>query len=71
MLGLMDAGLGRKDEAIWECRGEAELMPISKNAFVGSAIIEILSLHVRLSKGSFYETRRNKGGVLRSERNAQ
>jgi hypothetical protein len=43
MLGLMDAGLGRKQEAIREGRRAAELMPISKDAFVGSAIVEILS----------------------------
>jgi TolB-like protein/Flp pilus assembly protein TadD len=43
MLGLMDAGLGRKQDAIREGRRAAELMPISRDAFVGSAIVEILS----------------------------
>jgi TolB-like protein/class 3 adenylate cyclase/Tfp pilus assembly protein PilF len=44
MLGLMDAGLGRKEDAIREGRRAAELTPVSKEALVGSAIVEILSV---------------------------
>jgi Protein of unknown function (DUF3631) len=44
MLGLMDAGLGRKEGAIREGRRAAELAPVSKEALVGSAIVEILSV---------------------------
>ena len=44
MLGLMDAGLGRKEDAIREGQRAAELTPVSKEALVGSAIVELLSL---------------------------
>jgi TolB-like protein/class 3 adenylate cyclase len=44
MLGLMDAGLGRREDAIREGRRAAELTPVSKEALVGSAIVEILSI---------------------------
>jgi serine/threonine protein kinase/Flp pilus assembly protein TadD len=35
LLGMIDAGLGRKEEAIQEGRGAYELMPISKHAIDG------------------------------------
>lgn len=44
ILGLCDAGLGRKEDAVREGRRAAELAPVSKNSLVGSGIIEILSL---------------------------
>jgi TolB-like protein/class 3 adenylate cyclase/Tfp pilus assembly protein PilF len=44
MLGLMDAGLGRKEDAIREGQRAAELVPVAKEALVGSAIVEILSV---------------------------
>jgi TolB-like protein/Tfp pilus assembly protein PilF len=44
MLGLMDAGLGRNEDAIREGERAAELTPVSKEALVGSAIVEILSV---------------------------
>jgi TolB-like protein/Tfp pilus assembly protein PilF len=44
MLGLMDAGLGRKEDAIREGQRAAKLTPVSKEALVGSAIVEILSV---------------------------
>jgi tetratricopeptide (TPR) repeat protein len=37
-LGIMDAGLGRKDEAIREGRHACELLPISKDAVDGPAL---------------------------------
>ncbi len=44
MLGLMDAGLARREDAIREGERAAELTPVSKEALVGSAIVEILSV---------------------------
>jgi tetratricopeptide (TPR) repeat protein len=44
ILGLADAGLGHKQEAIREGRRAAELAPVSKNSLVGSGIIELLSV---------------------------
>ena len=38
LLGIMDAGLGRKEEAIREGRRACELLPISKDAIDGSFI---------------------------------
>ena len=37
-LGLIDAGLGRKEEAIAEGRRACELLPVSKDAFIGSVL---------------------------------
>jgi len=37
LLGVIDAGLGRKDEAIREGRRACELLPISKDAIAGAA----------------------------------
>ena len=39
MLGLIDAALGRKDEALREGRRAAELLPITKDALNGSGIV--------------------------------
>jgi tetratricopeptide (TPR) repeat protein len=44
MLGLVDAGLGRKEDAIREGRRAAELVPVSKEALAGSGIIQLLSV---------------------------
>ena len=37
LLGMIDAGLGRKEEAMREGRRAAELLPISKDAVAGTA----------------------------------
>ncbi len=37
LLGIIDAGLGRKDEALREGRRGCELLPISKDAIAGTA----------------------------------
>ena len=39
MLGLIDAALGRKDEALREGRRAVELLPITKDALSGSGIV--------------------------------
>jgi serine/threonine-protein kinase len=39
VLGLIDAALGRKDEALREGRRAVELLPITKDALNGSAIV--------------------------------
>jgi Flp pilus assembly protein TadD len=44
MLGLIDAGLGRKEEAIREGRHAAELTPIAKDAVRGAHIMEYLGV---------------------------
>jgi TolB-like protein len=43
-LGLIDAGLGRKDEAIQEGRRACELLPLSKDAWDGAAYIVNLAM---------------------------
>jgi tetratricopeptide (TPR) repeat protein len=43
-LGLIDAALGRKEEAIQEGRRAAELLPVTKNAVAGAHIQEFLAL---------------------------
>jgi len=43
-LGMIDAALGRKDEAIREGRRAAELLPVSKNAMEGAEIIQDLGI---------------------------
>jgi TolB-like protein/tRNA A-37 threonylcarbamoyl transferase component Bud32 len=40
MLGLIDAGLGRKEEALHEGRRATELMPVEKDAMNGTHMIE-------------------------------
>ena len=44
MLGLIDAGLGRKEEAIREGRHAAELTPVTKDAINGGNIMEFLGV---------------------------
>jgi TolB-like protein len=39
VLGLIDAGLGRKEEALREGRGATELLPVQKDAIGGTRII--------------------------------
>ena len=43
MLGLIDAGLGRKEEALREGRRAVELLPVEKDAMRGSAMISSLA----------------------------
>jgi TolB-like protein/Tfp pilus assembly protein PilF len=43
VLGLIDAGLGRKEEALREGRRAVELLPVEKDAIEGSAMIEYLA----------------------------
>ena len=43
-LGLIDAGLGRKDEALREGRRAVELLPVEKDAMEGPAMIEYLAM---------------------------
>ena len=43
VLGLIDAGLGRKEEALREGRRAVELLPVEKDAFDGPAIIEFFA----------------------------
>lgn len=44
VLGLIDSGLGRKEDAIAEGRRALELLPISKDAINGGLLIEYLAL---------------------------
>jgi len=44
VLGLIDAALGRKDEALSEARRAVELLPVEKDAFNGPQMIEILAM---------------------------
>ena len=44
MLGLIDAGLGRKEEAIREGRRANELLPVTKDALGGAHIMEYLGV---------------------------
>jgi TolB-like protein/Tfp pilus assembly protein PilF len=44
VLGLIDAGLGRKDDALREGRRAAELMPLSKDAINGGHIMYLLAV---------------------------
>ena len=41
---MIDAGLGRKEDAIREGRRAVELLPLSKDAIVGAALMENLAL---------------------------
>jgi serine/threonine protein kinase/tetratricopeptide (TPR) repeat protein len=43
VLGLIDAGLGRKDEALREGRRAVELLPVEKDAIIGPLMIEYLA----------------------------
>ncbi len=44
VLGLIDAGLGRKDDALREGQRAVELLPVEKDAMEGSAMIEYLAM---------------------------
>jgi hypothetical protein len=44
VLGMADAALGNKEDAIREGRRAVELMPVSKNAIVGPSLIQCLAL---------------------------
>ena len=44
MLGLIDAGLGRKEEALSEGRRAVELLPAEKDAVMGNEIVEYLAM---------------------------
>jgi serine/threonine protein kinase/tetratricopeptide (TPR) repeat protein len=44
VLGLIDAGLGRKEEALSEARRAVELLPIEKDAINGPLMIEYLAM---------------------------
>ena len=44
MLGLIDAGLGRKEEAIREGRRASELLPVAKDAMNGAHIMQFLGV---------------------------
>ena len=44
VLGLIDAGLGRKEEALREGRRAVELVPVEKDALVGPTLIKYLAV---------------------------
>lgn len=44
LLGMIDAGLGHKEDAIREGRRAVELLPVSKDALSGPALVENLAL---------------------------
>jgi len=44
LLGMIDAALGRKEDAIREGRRAIELLPVSKDALIGVALVENLAL---------------------------
>jgi serine/threonine protein kinase/Tfp pilus assembly protein PilF len=44
VLGLIDAGLGRKDEALHEGRRAVELLPVEKDSINGAAMIKYLAM---------------------------
>jgi TolB-like protein/Tfp pilus assembly protein PilF len=44
VLGLIDAGLGRKDDALREGQRAVELLPVEKDAMVGSAMVKYLAM---------------------------
>ncbi|HEV2715511.1 MAG TPA: hypothetical protein VGU64_09630, partial [Terriglobales bacterium] len=44
VLGLIDAALGRKEEALREGRRAVELLPVEKDALRGSAMIKYLAM---------------------------
>jgi Predicted integral membrane protein len=44
VLGLIDAGLGRKEEALREGRRAVELLPVEKDAFDGPAMIKFFAI---------------------------
>jgi hypothetical protein len=48
VLGLIDAGLGRKEEALREGRRAVELLPVEKNALDGKMMVKYLVFLLRL-----------------------
>jgi len=44
MLGLIDAGLGRTEEALREGRRGIELVPVGKDAMTGPIMVEYLAM---------------------------
>ncbi len=44
VLGLIDAALGRKDEALREARRAVELLPVEKDTLNGPQMIEMLAM---------------------------
>jgi hypothetical protein len=44
VLGLIDAGLGRKEDAIRAGRRAVELLPVSKDAINGVRVAEVLAI---------------------------
>ena len=44
MLGVIDAGLGRKEEALTEGRRAVELLPLTKNALTGAELMMFLAI---------------------------
>jgi serine/threonine-protein kinase len=44
VLGMIDAGLGRKEEAISEGRRAVELLPVAKDAFTGEHMMRYLAI---------------------------
>jgi len=44
VLGLIDAGLGRKEDALREGRRAVELLPVERDAFAGPDIIQLFSI---------------------------
>jgi hypothetical protein len=44
VLGLIDAALGRKEDALQEGRRAVELLPVEKDAFRGNALIKYLAM---------------------------
>jgi TolB-like protein/class 3 adenylate cyclase/Tfp pilus assembly protein PilF len=44
VLGLIDAGLGRKEEALREGRRAAELLPVEKDSINGPLVLDVLAL---------------------------
>jgi hypothetical protein len=44
VLGLIDAGLGRKEDALREGRRAVELLPVEKDALNGPAMIKYLAM---------------------------
>jgi serine/threonine protein kinase/tetratricopeptide (TPR) repeat protein len=67
VLGLIDAGLGRKEEALREGRRAVELLPVEKDAFDGPAVIEFFAIIAAwvgdkdLACGQLAATLRNPG----------
>ncbi len=44
VLGLIDAGLARKDDAVREGRHSCELLPVSRDTFIGPALVTNLAV---------------------------